>query len=348
MNDDLESLYQPSLLSGERDPVFHAPEIRPEPFILETPATVCFSGGRTSGKMLYEILQAYGGELPSDIVVCFENTGKEREETLEFIKEVEDRWRIPVVWLEYCDEFNIEDYLSDSGKIMDRRGKRTRDDLNNSRKRGFKIVDFKTASRKGEPFDMMLAYYAEFRRTIKDDAPILPTVPSRICTTHLKIKVNTRYMMSLGHDYFEAAQGIRFDEPRRWSKMMAQNSKGNERYNNVCPLYDARVVKKDVMEFWAEQPFDLKLDPESYAGNCDFCFLKNTDKLVNLMRLRLEQTGGVVPPDIQWWSEKEAGAGMTFRQNRSYDGLIQIAQSGLLVPQTNEPAIDCVCGAADD
>jgi hypothetical protein len=143
-------------------------------------------------------------------------------------------------------------------------------------------------------------------------------------------------------------QGIRFDEPRRWAKMMAQNEKGNERYNNVLPLFDAEIVKADVMRFWKEQPFDLQLDPESYAGNCNFCFLKNDDKLVNLMRLRLADTGGKIPPDIQWWIDKEAEAGMSFRQKRTYAGLIQIAQSGIFIPPSLEPSIDCVCGAADD
>jgi 3'-phosphoadenosine 5'-phosphosulfate sulfotransferase (PAPS reductase)/FAD synthetase len=332
----------------EPKPLIEEPPVEGNPYLIDSPSSVCFSGGRTSGKMLFEILSAFKGELPSDIKVCFENTGKEREETLEFVHEVEQRWNVPVVWLEYNDTFNIEDYISTSGKLMNRRRPWTKEDLADPKQRGFRIADFKTASRNGEPFDMMLAYYAEFRATIKNDEPILPTVPSRICTTHLKIKINTRYMQSLGYDYFDAIQGIRYDEPRRWAKMMALNAKGNERYNNVLPLYDARIVKKHVMEFWSDQPFDLKLDPESYAGNCDFCFLKNTDKIVNLMRLRLEKTGGEIPADIQWWVDKEANAGMTFRQNRSYSGLVQIAQSGLVLPPSEEPAIDCVCGAADD
>lgn len=318
------------------------------PYRVSQPAVICFSGGRTSGRMLWEILAAFDGVLPPDVRVAFENTGKELEETLQFIHEVETRWHVPVVWLEYCDRFDVADYTKADGSLATKRRKFTMEDLADPAKRGFQIVDFATAARDGEPFDAMLTYYAEYRRACKGEGHILPTVPSRMCTTHLKIKTNTRYMMSQGYDYFDAIQGIRFDEPRRWAKMMAQNSKGNERYTSILPLYDAGVTKQDVFNFWQSQPFDLQLDPESYAGNCDFCFLKNTDKLVNLMRLRLQDTGGEVPRNIQWWIDKEANAGMTFRQKRTYEVLVQIAQSGIILPPSFEAEVDCVCGEAND
>lgn len=312
------------------------------------PASICFSGGRTSGKMLYEILAAFNGRLPENVHVAFENTGMERLETLDFIHEVEQRWGVPITWLEYSDEFDVEDYRKADGTLAERRRRYTAEDLSDPEKRGFKVVSYEIASRKGEPFDAMLRYYAEFRRVVKGEPPILPTVPSRMCTAHLKIKTNTRWMMSLGYDYFDAIQGIRFDEPRRWTKMMAQNQKGNERYHSVLPLFDAGVTKDDVFEFWKEQPFDLQLDPQSYAGNCNFCFLKNDDRLVNLMRLRLTQTKGDIPEDIQWWMDKESEAGMNFRQKRSYQGLVQIALSGVYVPPSPGQEIDCVCGSTDD
>ena len=55
---------------------------------IPTPACISFSGGRTSGFMLKQILNTYGGELPDDIKVCFANTGKEMPETLDFVHEV--------------------------------------------------------------------------------------------------------------------------------------------------------------------------------------------------------------------------------------------------------------------
>ena len=67
---------------------------------IPTPACISFSGGRTSAFMLKQILNAYEGELPKDIIVCFANTGKELPETLDFVHEVEKMWDIDIHWLE--------------------------------------------------------------------------------------------------------------------------------------------------------------------------------------------------------------------------------------------------------
>ena len=63
--------------------------------------TINVSGGRTSGFLLHQVLQANGG-LPDRTVAVFANTGKERPETLDFIHEMETRWEVDVHWLEYC------------------------------------------------------------------------------------------------------------------------------------------------------------------------------------------------------------------------------------------------------
>lgn len=95
---------------------------RRNPYRIDGPAMISFSGGRTSGFMLRQILDAHGGTLPADMVVCFANTGLEHEATLEFVREVEKRW-CPVVWLEFRPEPPL-----------------------------FAVVGFETASRNGEPF----------------------------------------------------------------------------------------------------------------------------------------------------------------------------------------------------
>lgn len=52
---------------------------------LDDPAVVSFSGGRTSGYMLWHILNAHNGVMPDGVKVVFCNTGKERPETLDFV-----------------------------------------------------------------------------------------------------------------------------------------------------------------------------------------------------------------------------------------------------------------------
>jgi len=71
------------------------------PFRIDPPFYVSFSGGRTSGYMLRMVLDAWGGSLPDGGHVLFANTGKEHHATLDFIHEVEKRW-CPVQWIEYA------------------------------------------------------------------------------------------------------------------------------------------------------------------------------------------------------------------------------------------------------
>jgi 3'-phosphoadenosine 5'-phosphosulfate sulfotransferase (PAPS reductase)/FAD synthetase len=93
-----------------------------DPFKIDGPTCISFSGGRTSAYLLHRVLEANNG-LPDDATVIFANTGKEHEATLNFVFDCSDYWGIPITWLEY-----------------------TKDDPK------FRVVTFDTASRNGEPF----------------------------------------------------------------------------------------------------------------------------------------------------------------------------------------------------
>jgi 3'-phosphoadenosine 5'-phosphosulfate sulfotransferase (PAPS reductase)/FAD synthetase len=97
-----------------------------DPFKINGPTVLSFSGGRTSAYMLWRTLQANNG-LPDEARVLFENTGKEREETLKFVNECSKRWGVEIDWLEYRDT-----------------------DIK------FEKVAFETASRNGEPFEAIV------------------------------------------------------------------------------------------------------------------------------------------------------------------------------------------------
>ncbi len=66
-------------------------------FKIDGPATINFSGGRTSGLMLRLILDE--GPLAPDVFVTFADTGLEREETYQFVRDVEAHWSVPIHWL---------------------------------------------------------------------------------------------------------------------------------------------------------------------------------------------------------------------------------------------------------
>jgi len=54
------------------------------PYLINEPTVISFSGGRSSAYMLHQTLEASGG-LPEGSLFAFANTGKEMPETLDFV-----------------------------------------------------------------------------------------------------------------------------------------------------------------------------------------------------------------------------------------------------------------------
>ena len=182
----------------------------------------------------------------------------------------------------------------------------------------FKVVDYESASRDGLPFEQVI-----------DMKQYLPNRVTRFCTTELKIKPMSLYLQSLGHKHWDAAVGIRRDEPNRYHKM--KNKVKKDRWDYIFPLWDSFATKKSVTHFWNEQPFDLKIPSEH--SNCDFCFLKGTKKKVAQAHL--------MPERLQWWIDMETKIGKRFHSDFPMTTLKQLA----LNPQLfDEPNIDCFCG----
>lgn len=263
-----------------------------DPYRLAGPAVVSFSGGRTSGYMLHEILQAHGGELPPDVRVAFCNTGKERPETLDFVEECSRRWAVPIAWLEY--------------RFVPRFG-------NEGGAHTFALVDYGTASREGEPFAAAIR-----SRTF------LPNPVMRFCTSELKIRTTNRYVrQALGWTEYDNAVGLRRDEPGRVGRL---RSRGNHvtGEDTVCPLYDAGATLADVMSFWAAQPFDLRL--RQHEGNCDLCFLKGIGKLRKILERRPDLAAWWVEQEqaVAKMGTSETGR---FRSDRpKYSSLLKMVQ----------------------
>jgi hypothetical protein len=63
-----------------------------DPYLIEGPALISFSGGRTSAYLLKHVLDAYGGTLPGNVTACFANTVKEMPQTLDFVRDCGQRW----------------------------------------------------------------------------------------------------------------------------------------------------------------------------------------------------------------------------------------------------------------
>jgi 3'-phosphoadenosine 5'-phosphosulfate sulfotransferase (PAPS reductase)/FAD synthetase len=257
--------------------------------------------------MLWRVLQANQG-LPNEAVVCFANTGKEDEATLRFVDRCSKEWDVPITWVEYAE------------------GEETKD--------RFRVVDFETASRDGEPFEAIIR-----RRNY------LPNPVSRFCTVEMKVRAIHRYLKSIGWTEWDSMLGIRADEQRRLAKIGNQDYGKHE--EKIAPLGRVGVTKETVGEFWRNQPFDLELpniNGVTYHGNCDLCFLKGTSQTMSLIQEK--------PERAVWWAKMEALAlalaskpdGARFRKDRpGYAEMMAYATT-----QTdffgNDETIPCFCG----
>jgi 3'-phosphoadenosine 5'-phosphosulfate sulfotransferase (PAPS reductase)/FAD synthetase len=292
-----------------------------DPFRITSRTAISFSGGRTSAYLVWRVLQSNGGKLPPNVVVLFANTGKEREETLRFVRDCAVAWGIEIVWVEYRDNPD-----------------------------GYERVSYDTASRDGEPFEALIRK----RR-------YLPNPVTRFCTSELKIRTMHKYLRSLGwhddDDGWDQLIGIRADEPRRVAKIRARGTSSETSKEIMClPLAEAGITKHDVGAFWRAQPFDLELaniKGTTPWGNCDLCYLKGPRQVMSMIRLE--------PQRAVWWAKQEQwasdnidgpakGDGWRFRNDRpGYQRMLDYATSqGEMhtddIAVSADEAMSCFCG----
>jgi hypothetical protein len=212
---------------------------------------ISFSGGRTSAFMTKWCLEHFANEY--EMIVVFANTGKEKEETLEFIRQCDYEFGFKTIWIEAI--------------------------TNPIHKKGVsaKVVNFETASRKGEPFEEMIKKHG------------IPNINKAVCTRELKKYAIKAYCRSISWKKYFIAIGIRIDEIDRVSPVAKE-----ERF--IYPLISNIPTRKnDINKFWSEQTFDLRL--KTYEGNCDLCFKKSLRKLMTIVKEN--------PTSANWWREME-------------------------------------------
>jgi 3'-phosphoadenosine 5'-phosphosulfate sulfotransferase (PAPS reductase)/FAD synthetase len=264
--------------------------------------------------MLYKVLEAHQMSLPKEAVVCFANTGKEEEATLQFVNDCSINWNVPIVWLEWRDN-----------------------------ELGYEVVNFETASRNGEPFRDMC---------IKRKA--LPNGFMRFCTGELKIDVVHKYIKDagIGTEENPCSQmvGIRSDEQRRVVKMRGKSGADHKKNwigDFLVPLADAGVVSNHIGDFWENQPFNLQTpmyNGKSFHSNCDLCFHKPVAQILSLIQEK--------PSRAIWWVEMEQYAKDNFkpsvihfsRDHPTYSQMAGYGEKQRDMFSADEESIACFCG----
>lgn len=306
----------------------------------ETPLVLSLSGGRTSAKMLHdEILRAGGvDKYNSQFITAFCNTGKERNETLDFVRDIQQHWGVGIVWLEYT---RVPATLEIANVY---RNKKSRDTVLEQVQKGltthwFKVVTYETARRRDEPntpFDELL-----------DWSSVLPNVQNRVCSVQMKVRTIMRYLFERGIYKWTPYIGIRADESHRALDIIASSPKYRA---PKFPLVETNQTEEDVMRFWSSNDFDLKL--KSYQGNCDLCFLKKLSK-----RIRIAQED---PQCVEWWLMREKdmrrrhaaagteGDGDKFRLGEPIDRILKLAKTTNQASLMDDPGdTDIACGCGD-
>ena len=215
-----------------------------DPFKIDGPACISFSGGRTSGYMLWKILEAHGGTLPDDVLVCFANTGRETPETLEFIWECEERWGVHVNWLEYRPTH------------------------------GFEIVNINSASRDGEPFSALINH----RGMVPNPVGRFCTVELKVRTMHrfLRSLGWTEWTSVLGIRADEPRRVAKLANQ--------DYGKHEEKYAPLAVAgIGVETVGQfwKGQPFDLKHPSE---NGRSRHTNCDLCFLKPADQILSLIR----------------------------------------------------------------
>jgi len=277
----------------------------------ELPVLMSFSGGRSSA-LAMKMLCKNG--VPDNMVVVFANTGKERDETLDFINECSIRWDIPVVWIEgIYGPYNMEIETMKSSI-------------------GFRQVTYETAKRRTDPdtpFQKMIEWI---------NCAIVPNRVSRFCTQYLKLIPLELYMHSLELYEYDTIMGIRYDEPKRVKKHK----------DAILPLDTHKITEPMVREHWANEPFDLHL--KDYEGNCDFCHLKAFKKRLTIAKENPEIP--IWWANMEDATESEFQLDMPvskiidMSQNKAFIKAIDLLEKSTNAPQLfgGDFDIECYCG----
>jgi 3'-phosphoadenosine 5'-phosphosulfate sulfotransferase (PAPS reductase)/FAD synthetase len=237
------------------------------------------SGGRTSLILARHLKN--NPDKYQNVIYAFVNTGKEDEKTLQFLNKCDEEWGLNLIYLE--------------ASINYEKGKGT----------SYKVVDFETASRNGEPFEAMLKKYP------------LPNNMASNCTRELKQRPIDAYLRDnyKGYDLIRVV-GIRADEAHR-------KSIHAEKEKIIYPLCDEIPFnERMVREFWSKQIFDLEL--KDYEGNCDLCFKKSLKKRLTIIKEN--------PDKAKWWLDMEQKYSseevprFDLRTNKSIEQLVEMAQ----------------------
>ena len=178
-----------------------------------------------------------------------------------------------------------------------------------------------------------LQYEGGFKNLLENKKAI-PNNFKRFCTIELKIKTARRYLRSLKIKDYQNLVGFRYDEPLR----VKRRKKMWKTVTDVFPLYDKKIDKQIINEYWSKKPYTLEIP--SILGNCTLCFMKGKNAIMNIL--------AAYPELAKEWIEDEERnkKGYQYFADISMKQMRDIAENNLFkgadLSQIS-PAFDCAC-----
>ena len=277
-----------------------------DPFKIDSPTCISFSGGRTSAYMLWRVLQSNGG-LPEEAVVCFANTGKEEEATLRFIHDCETKWGVEIHWVERrFDE------------------------------QGWERVNFESASRNGEPFEALIRK----RNYLPNPVSRICTSELKI---RAQAKYLETLGLFEGETYSAIENlswvGIRADEQRRAAKI-ADKSRIPLWAAGVTKEIVGDFWRSQPFDLGLPN-----MNGVTMHGNCDLCFLKPASQVLALIAEKPERAVWWAQMESVASEIASKPTGGLFRSDRpTYAEMEKYAAQQTDMFDKNEEGIACFCG----
>ena len=286
--------------------------IDPNPQFLQTAVVgslfliVLVSGGRSSAMMARHI-QTSKKYKDYEKLYVFCNTGMERPETINFLKDIVKFWNIPLNIIE--------------GVYSDLAGVGVKS----------KLVDFDTLDMTGRVFSEAIGQLNKHKWTG------VPNTATPYCSDHLKTLVSHDFARKIfGTTKYIKAIGYRKEDmPKRVT--LYELSQDKKRIAPLLTDFDQPISQRDLNVFFDNEQF--KLGIHSKLGNCELCWKKSERNLIESIQFGTRF--------IDWHKEHELKYGnMFFRNNLSITDLVKIAESGTqtnLLQNFDDMDQSCVC-----
>jgi hypothetical protein len=266
---------------------------------------ITVSGGRSSALMARHI-QTNKKYKDYEKVFVFCNTGMERKETIDFLKNIEKHWEIPLVKIEGV-------YSNELGTGIK-----------------YKIVDWNNLNMNALPFSEMIEHKNKgiFNGLPNQDAPY--------CSENLKTLPAKKLCDNIfGVNNYKIAIGFRKEDmPKRisWAEIKEQKQK-------IFPLltdFKTPISQLDLNKLWKTEKFKLELHGK--YGNCELCWKKSDNNLIENIIFGTRF--------IDWYKkEEEKYNSLSFRNHKSINDLVKMSElprTGKLELET-EDDFNCVC-----